>query len=117
MRLSENERCVFACGEREVLTSKQEAILNLYPTEGDRALVYVLLKLCDCTDVGPFYPTLLLMLVNGKKGVVTQGREMICSLLLGVEKGDKLIDIVVGKESWSPSLLHDRLRLALQIHP
>lgn len=49
LAISENERCVLACGEREVLTSKQEAILNSHPTEEDKALVDVLLKLCCLT--------------------------------------------------------------------
>lgn len=43
--------------EREVLTSKHEAILNFRPTDRDGGLVYFLFKFCDCFYICHLYST------------------------------------------------------------
>lgn len=91
-----------------MLTSKQEAILNFYPTEEDGALVYFLFELCDCFYVCYFYLTWLPCIVGRCKERLrdswSKEQMVTCSVLLGVDKGDIWTKVVVGKEDWSWAL-------------
>ena len=68
-------------GAGEVFTRKQGTIFNFDPTEKDRTLPSFLFKLCECSNVCRFHPTLLLLLLDVKKGFAILGQRKIGNFL------------------------------------
>lgn len=85
---------------------KQETILNVYPTEGDGALVsYLNFVVVPMFAISTPYCSWWWM-ERQALWFLSQGRVVVCSLPLRVEKGEKLIEGVVAKKSRSPALVH-----------